>query len=174
MDGRPVGSIEEPASFRNNKRSSTAGRSCRSNSRSTVTNPPVHVFRDSSPDYEVLNPNTQGQAVWESEDEESFMGGHGGSMAGMSEDGGLPQKIPSVQVSARSISQGSGSTSEAGHIPPRFAKPVNAFGSTTGKGKIPKPSGEPGRPSSGGYNLQEATQLEPSRFRTVRVSVRNT
>ncbi|KAI4525354.1 hypothetical protein K525DRAFT_266159 [Schizophyllum commune Loenen D] len=167
-DGRPVQSIEEPASFRNNKRSSTAGRSCRPNSSSTVTNPPVHVFRDSSPDYEVLNPNTQGQAVWEIEDEESPPGGHGGAMAAMNEDGGFPREIPSTQVSARSIPQGSGSTSEGGHIPPRFSKQVNFSSSTTSQGKIPKPPGEPGRPSSGGYNLQEATRLEPSRFRTVR------
>ncbi|KAL1736763.1 hypothetical protein EV714DRAFT_198157 [Schizophyllum commune] len=134
--------------------------------------PRTRISRESSPDYESLNPNTQGQAaVWESEDEASRPGGHGDAMAGMNEDGGLPRKIPSVQVSARSISQGSGSTSEAGHIPPRFAKPVNAFGSTTNQGKIPKPPGEPGRPSSGGYNLQETAQLEPSRFRTVRVSM---
>ncbi|KAL1715337.1 hypothetical protein EV715DRAFT_275873 [Schizophyllum commune] len=127
--------------------------------------PRTRISRESSPDYESLNPNTQGQAIAELEDPP---GGHDGAMAGMREDGGLPRKIPSVQVSARSISQGSGSTSEAGHIPPRFAKPVNAFGSTTGQGKIPKPPGEPGRPSSGGYNLQEATRLEPSRFRSVR------
>ncbi|KAL1757872.1 hypothetical protein FB107DRAFT_208203 [Schizophyllum commune] len=136
--------------------------------------PRTRISRENSPDYESLNPNTQGQAaVWESEDEASRPGGYGGAMAGMSEDGGLPRKIPSIQVSTRSISQGSGSTSEAGHILPRFAKPVSAFGSTTGKGKVPKPPGEPGRPSSGGYNLQEATRLEPSRFRTVRVSMNN-
>ncbi|KAL1679117.1 hypothetical protein EV122DRAFT_210617 [Schizophyllum commune] len=138
----------------------------------TLPTPRMSISRESSPDYDSLNPNTQGQAaVWESENEASPPGGHDGAMAGMREDGGLPRKIPSVQVSARSISQGSGSTSEAGHIPPRFAKPVNAFGSTTGQGKIPKPPGEPGRPSSGGYNLQEATRLEPSRFRSVRVSM---
>ncbi|KAL1711175.1 hypothetical protein EV121DRAFT_191302 [Schizophyllum commune] len=143
----------------------------------SLPGPRTRISRESSPDYdpdyEVLNPNTQGQAVWESEDEASPPGSHGGAMTKTSEEAGLPRKIPSVQVIARSISQGSGSTSEAGHMPPRFAKPVSAFGSTTGQGKIPKPPGEPGRPSSGGYNLQEATQLEPSRFRTVRVSMNN-
>ncbi|KAL1666042.1 hypothetical protein GGF50DRAFT_125943 [Schizophyllum commune] len=145
-----------------------------------TTSPPqprTHVSRESSSDFESLNANAQGQAasdvegeraVWEIEDEESPPGGHGGAMAAMNEDGGFPREILSTQVSARSIPQGSGSTSEGGHVPPRFSKQVNFSSPTISQGKIPKPPGEPGRPSSGGYNLQEATRLEPSRFRTVR------
>ncbi|KAL1740858.1 hypothetical protein HDZ31DRAFT_46627 [Schizophyllum fasciatum] len=38
--------------------------------------------------------------------------------------------------------------------------------------KIPKPSGEPGRPSSGGYSLEEVLQWGPQQYREVRSEAR--
>jgi hypothetical protein len=35
--------------------------------------------------------------------------------------------------------------------------------------KIPKPSGEPGRPGRGGYNLDEAINWDPATFRKLKV-----
>jgi hypothetical protein len=35
--------------------------------------------------------------------------------------------------------------------------------------KIPKPSGEPGRPGRGGYNLGEAINWDPATFRKLKV-----
>lgn len=142
---------------------------------SIVTPEQTPAFRDDSPDYELLNPNTQGQAVWEIEEEGSHPGSHSVVTTEVSEGAGTPPVIPSIKVSARTISQASsGSTSEAGFIPPRCSKPVSSPNPTGGQDKISKPPGEPGKPNSGGYNLQEAMRLEPGHFRTVRVSVRNT
>ncbi|KAI5896540.1 uncharacterized protein SCHCODRAFT_02615143 [Schizophyllum commune H4-8] len=138
--------------------------------RTTSLPPPrAHVSRESSPDYELLNPNTQGQAVWEIEEE----GSHGVAMTEVSEEGGTSREIPSIQVSACPISHVSGSTIEAGFIPPQFPKPVSSPNPDSVQDKIPKPPGEPGKPNSGGYNLQEAMRLEPGHFCTVRTGMNN-
>ncbi|KAI4525355.1 hypothetical protein K525DRAFT_266160 [Schizophyllum commune Loenen D] len=123
--------------------------------------PCTNVSRESSPDYESLNPNTQGQAVAEVEEPVASV-----------DDSSLAEPV---------AHHASGSDVIGFRVPHNSGGAVTPYRSpndrwtipskSSGPPKIPKPAGDAQRPDSGGYNLQKALQLDNARYCAVRTKM---